>query len=197
METKQNIELYWKWVAPVYGPLCGNDWETEPQDWCAPFVKIKKEVDDETIAQLLWNDNWRCSLVGAWLCFSLNKTHFAQDIGECLLRGKAGVVGYCHALAKFRTPASAQFLTDYLKKELLFDGFPNEKFQDTAYLALLHTDIRLKTSHIQTIQPLWNRFISFEFGNAKKYRFADAPKWAHIEGRYAEFARFHAFMEIL
>ncbi|MVM39273.1 hypothetical protein GO730_19770 [Spirosoma sp. HMF3257] len=199
MYSAADIDLYERCVYPVYGHLMGhtkiyNLSEMEQNNFIEEFIRIRKETDDVILKKMLFDSNWRCSLVGAWLIFSKNKGNFTNWIGQFLLQGKAGVVGYCYALNKFATLGGAQFLIDYLRKELQFDRFPQEKFQDFAYISLLNIDRKNGQNNIQEIQILWDRFVNTEYSKSGS-KLIDSEKWGNVEGRSLEFEKMYNFID--
>lgn len=76
------------------------------------FIKLRDSLTQTELKELLWNSNWRYSLVGAWVVFSLNKVEFKEDIGKFLNQGKGGIIGYLFVLAKFGDEVSANYIIE-------------------------------------------------------------------------------------
>ncbi|KFF04884.1 DUF6000 family protein [Flavobacterium reichenbachii] len=189
------------YVNPVYGHLMTHTDifkkpDQEQNDFKQKFTEIAADASDDIIKKLLWNDNWRFSMVGSWLIFAKNKTEFITEIGTLLLSGKAGTIGYCYTLAKFATPKCSEYLAGYLEKELRFEKIPTEKFQDTAIYALVYIDKKNKTNFSKPfLEPsgLWTKFIEFEFRGKLK----DSSKWGDFEANYKNFVSMFEFMNSL
>lgn len=190
-------------VQPVYGHLTCHTriFEHAPEvQWRfqEELRHILHSATDHTIHTLLYDQNWRTSLVAAWILFLKNNHTYVADIGNLLLQGKAGTIGYCYALAKFGTPECRDYLIRYLKKELLFDRFPTERFQDTALYALMYTDRTHGTDFSGTfLKPdgLWVKFTESEcFRNTK---LADSPRWGNTAAGYTDFVRMFDFMNTI
>nr|MBU3857803.1 hypothetical protein [Flavobacterium sp. MC2016-06] len=159
------------------------------------LIRIAKNVSNDTINELLININWRNSLVGAWLAFVNNQSDLLNSIGELLLKGKAGTVGYCYALAKFHTVESSYYLLTYLERELYFEKFPNERFQDIALYALMYIDKQNKTEFAnELLKPngLWNKFVDYEFMTS--FKLSNSNRWNNILDHYNDFEKMLEFI---
>jgi hypothetical protein len=197
-------DIFKKYVDPVYGPLMGNAMEFQPVEEQLIFKQKMAEIvtdqvlTDDMLKLLLWNSNWRCSLVGAWLIFIKNKTAFTDDICKFLLQSRGGVIGYCFALAKFGTLTCSENLVSYLEKELHFDKFPTERFQDTAMYALVYLDNKNATTFSkQFLEPngLWTKFIECKY--LKEHQLKDSVRWGQFDENYKSFVSMFDFMNTL
>jgi len=194
------VDTYKQFVDPIYGHLMSHTKIfskaiEEQTNFKEKVVGILSNSTDTILKELLWDRNWRCSLVGSWLIFLNDKTEFINDIGKFLLQGKAGVIGYCYTLAKFGTNECSVYLTNYLDKELHFDKFPTEGFQDVALYALIYIDKNKGTNFSKQFldtNGLWTKFIEFDFGG--RYKLSDYPKWGNFDKNYEEFVCMIDFM---
>lgn len=194
------MDRYKQFVAPIYGHLMSHTkifskTIEEQANFKEKVVEILSNTTDTILKELLWDTNWRCSLVGSWLIFLKVKTEFTNDIGKVLLQGKAGAIAYCYTLAKFRTNECSVYLTNYLDKELHFDKFPKEKFQDVALYALIYIDKKNDTNYSRQFldaNGLWTKFIEFDFGGG--FKLSDYPKWGNLDKNYEEFVCMIDFM---
>jgi len=201
MNVEENT--FKKYVEPIYGHLMTRTMIfQQPIDVQLEFkqkvVEALADVTDDILKKLLWDSNWRFSLVGSWLIFIKNKTEFIDDICKFLLQGKAGTIGYCFTLAKFGTLQCSEYLTSYLKKELFFDKSPIERFQDTAIYSLVYIDNKNKTSFSkQFLEPsgLWTQFIEYEF--LKNKRLKDSSRWGSFDENYQNFVCMLDFMNTI
>lgn len=192
MKYIPDLELFSKFVSPIYLFLLGttNFNELNAAELSAfekDFRRIVSESNDIVIKQLIWDSNWRASLTGAWLAFALNKTEFTDDIGHFLLQGNGGVIGYCYALAKFRTDECSNIIVSYLQQELVFEKYPKEGFQDTALCALLYLDRVNSTKYAQEILKsggLYDLFINADWHGFKLSNYA---RWADITPAFKRF----------
>ena len=119
------MDTYDVFVGPIYGHLMSHTKIfskpiEEQTNFKQKVVGILSNTTDIILKKLLWDSNWRYSLVGSWLIFLKDKTEFTNDIGKFLLQGKQGTVGYCYTLAKFGTTQCSEYLSNYLEKELYF-----------------------------------------------------------------------------
>jgi len=195
------IELYQRYVDPVYLPLMGTVILTqsneEKEGFKHKFKQIVSESDDDLIKKLLRNSNWRFSLVGAWICFIKNKTEMSDEIGKMLLQGKSGTVGYCYALAKFKTNETAQYLIQYLEKEL--KRVNDETFQDTALYSLKYIDKIKGTNYADLILKKdgpWDNFVNHEHG-IKGFKLSQGDRWSNIDKHFNKFVQMLDFIEDL
>jgi hypothetical protein len=198
MHSSFDNNFYEKYINPIYGHLMGHSQifnlpQAAQDEFIKEFTRIKNEIDEENLKKMLFDVNWRCNLVSAWLIFSGNRLDFSTSVGNLLLQGKAGVVGFCYVLSKFENTESIQFLLEYLKKELQFDKFPDEKFQDIAYLALLHIDKQTGQNNINEIRGLWDRFLNAEF--TRGFKLEKSAKWGNIESQYCNFVKMYNFVD--
>ncbi len=160
--------------------------------------EVLTKTNDDILNNLLWDNNWRCSLVGSWLIFLKNRTQFINDIGKLLIQNRSGTIGYCYALAKFGTKECSQYLTEYLNSELRFEKFPNERFQDIALFAIIYIDNKNKTDFSKQFKEpngLWTKFVEFEFMN--KFKLEDSKRWGNVDEKYNDFASMLEFMNKL
>lgn len=186
------------YVEPIYGHLMTHTHifqkPTEEQlEFKQKLIDIVEITTDDILRKLLGNINWRFSLVGSWLVFIKNKTEFTNEIGEFLISGKAGTIGYCYCLAKFGSKECSEYLTKYLEEELQFEKFPVEKFQDIAIYALIFIDKKNKTNFSEKfLKPsgLWTKFIDFEFRGKLK----NSSRWREFEINYNNFVNMFNFM---
>lgn len=170
--------------------------ETEEQTiFKNDFIKLRDSLTQIEVKELLNDSNWRYSLVGAWIVFSLNKEEFKDDIGKFLNQGKAGVIGYLFVLAKFGDEISANYIIEYLIKELTFKTFPEQRFQDTAYVALLFIDELNNKKYHDKIQDLWTIFISTPYFRNKT--FAETELFGNINNRLERFKKIYKYMNEL
>ena len=186
------MDRYSEFVEPIYLQLIGQYILSSDIDEQKHFKErvgiVLANTTDFDLQKLLCDDNWRASLVGAWLIFIKNKTEFTNEIGRFLLQGKGGTVGYCYALAKFGTKECSDCLIKYLEKELYFDKFPKETFQDIALSALLYIDKVNDTDisrQFTAPEGLWTKFVQFDFGGRRKL--ADYPRWGDIDENFKQF----------
>ena len=189
-----------RFVNPVYGCLMGNIdiWnlpEPEKGKFIADFGNTCSIATDDVINSLLVHENWRASLVGAWVAFANNRYELRNKISELLTRGRAGMVGYCYALAKMGGAEESEVITQYLEKELSFDRLPVERFQKVAVCALLYLDKTNGTEYAKSILKNggpYERFISLEFLPGKS--FSNDERWRNIEIPFEHFCRTFDFI---
>jgi hypothetical protein len=191
------IELYQRYVEPIYLPLMGEVILTEPKDkreiFLKEFHKVVAEMDDHLIKLLLRNSNWRFSLVGAWMCFAKNKIEFTDEIGKMLLQRKGGTVGYCYSLAKFGNPAAIFYLRQYLEEEL---NRKDESFQDTALYSLKYIDKTKDKNYataILTSNGLWDKFVNYEYG-VTKFKLSLGDRWNNIDKHFHQYVKMFDFI---
>lgn len=195
------LEFFAEFVTPVYGPLTGaaQIYLAEEAEQSAFKHALKPVLDKSTpkiMKELLWDSNWRASLVGAWLIFLKNDMDFIDDIGKFLLQRKGGTVGYCHAFAKFATNQCGGYLIQYLNQQLPFEKYPEEKyFPDQALYALMYIDSVNGTDHAQQfIQEggLWHKLINAQIGTYRPLK--EYEHWGNLEQNYQNFVAMQIFM---
>lgn len=162
------------------------------------IAEIATDTTDDVLKQLLWDNDWRFGLVGAWLIFIKNKIEFTDDICKLLLQGKYAITGHCYALAKFGTLKCSEHLCRYLEEELPFDRIPSEGYQDTAIYALLYIDNKNKTAFSgQFLEPggLWTKFVEFK---CRVHQKVQGHKWGRpFNENYKDFVRELDFMNTI
>lgn len=193
-------ELFTLYAKDVYGPLISYSFssmtEKEINNFKIAFKKLINSKETEFIRRLIFDSNWRTSMVGGWLAFKKNSIELTDDIGKALQIGKAGVTGYCFALAKFGTAPAAKYLIDYLDKELVFDKFPQEKFQDLALNALMYIDESQNTIYTKEVLKgggLWDNFINFE--QLPNRALSNFDRWGNMTKNYSRFKLGYEFIE--
>lgn len=184
------LEFFAEFVTPVYGPLMHSAEEhVEDETFKANLKSILEKSTPKIMKELLWDSNWRASLVGAWLIFLKNDMDFIDDIGKFLLQRKGGTIGYCHAFAKFATNQCGVYLIQYLNQQLPFEKYPEEKFfPDQALYALMYIDSVNGTNHAQQfIQEggLWHKLINTQIGTYPPLK--EYEHWGNLEKSYQNF----------
>jgi hypothetical protein len=201
MNKLTDNEVYAKFVPRVYGLLMANIkiYDLPPiqeEQFKNDFRSIVSRANDIIIRQLLQHQDWRASLTGAWLAFALDRKELTNEIGYFLIRGKAGTVGYCYALAKFGTEESSKIITSYLCKHLTFTKVPEERLQDRAIPALMYLDKINSTYYADEILKPggpYDIFINTEFYRGLKL--SQGERWSDIDGNYLHFCRTFDFVQ--
>lgn len=198
MTSEEEIINKYVWNANIYGALMSGNIVTDiysEEERLLKTQSIQKMVyegTDELIEQLLAIENWRARLVGGCLIGFKNRKKYKHQIGERLLKGCGGVTGYCYSLGRFADKESVNYLTKYLNKSLQFDRFPDEKFQDWAFIALRWIDkingTTISNDYLKE-DGLWNKFVNFEFKTKKTWKLSDSKKWGDLESRDNDFER--------
>lgn len=123
------------------------------------FLTIKDSVDNEVVAKLLGDFNWRTRSVGADFAAIYNMNEYEDNIGKLLLRSDVCYAGrnYCLALASFSSTVAINYLQQYLEyylrqPDLWFD-------QDWAMAALSYIGINKGEDLLTPYMDLWNEFI--------------------------------------
>lgn len=144
-----------KWIKPFYM----TDLVTEGKEFQEAFLKVKEEIDDVLITQLLSEFNWRTRTVGAYFAALKNATRYCDHIGRLLLRSDVCYAGtaYALALARFNTENALAYLQRYLdhyltRPDLFFD-------QGDVMGALAYLDAKNNTNIMTSYSDQWNRFI--------------------------------------
>ncbi len=139
------------WVIPLYFGIQNPDAKKL-------IIQRRHLIDDELIARLLANFDWRPRTVAAYLAAVSNNTGFTTQIGHLLLRSDVCYAGkaYCISLATFNSPQAISFLEEYVEyylrqKELWFD-------QADAMAALSYTDHLNETNVMARYLDAWNIF---------------------------------------
>lgn len=187
--------LFREYVQPIYLSLVGpKDIYDEPVEVQEEFKQklfyILDRAGDAVVTRLLQDLNWRSALVGGWLVFFQNRIAFIDTIGRDLVKGRGGVIGYCYALAKLGTTSCSEYLVSYLDKQLYFEKFPRETFQDTAMYALVYIDNKNNTIYSRRFLAAngsYTRFIEFKYLGGKGLN--SSSRWGDFEGNYKGFVR--------
>jgi hypothetical protein len=111
-----------------------------------------------------------------------------------LLQGKAGTVGYCYAFAKFGTANAAQYLVQYLEKEL---RRTEEAFQDTALYSLKYIDKSRGLNYAESIltsNGLWDNFVRREHG-IMKFKLSKYDRWNSVDKHFDNFIKMFDFID--
>lgn len=82
-----------------------------------------------------------------------------------------------------------------MRKELTFKTFPEQRFQDTAYVALLFIDEVNNKNYYNEIQDLWSIFISTPFFRNKT--FAETELFGNINNGLERFRKIYKYMHEL
>jgi len=144
-----------RWIRPFYQHCLGAFQSLE-----GPLRPVYGTIDEPLVRSLLAFFDWRPRLTGAIFAALRRLTALTDQIGRLLLRSDlsdAGT-GYCLALARFDTPASATYLHTYLdfylrQRDLYFD-------QGMAMAALTYLDAAHETNHAAALTPLWESFVA-------------------------------------
>lgn len=185
--TNQELDTKYVWNGDIYGSLMkGNiatnsGFKQKKENANIQIQNLIKIASDDLIDQFLEIKNWRSATIAGCLIGFKNRTKFISQIGKRLVNQCGGVTGHCYALAKFSDEHSISYLMQYLDEYLIFDKFPEEKFQDWAFNALRWTDRKNKTNKSNKYlgkDGLWTKFVNTEYFNGRKL--SDSKRWGDL-----------------
>lgn len=142
-----------KYVIPFYMK------KMDTTEFREQFLAINDTVNNEIVAKLLGDFNWRTRSVGAKFATLGDMTEYEDNIGKLLLRSDTCYAGhyYCLALASFSSTAAIDYLQQYLEYYL---RQPNLWFdQSSAMAALSYISTAKSENLIAPYMKLWNKFI--------------------------------------
>ncbi len=187
MLNEEKLQSDYVWNSNIYSALMnGNisrDDYPEKEEAIKAIQKMVSENGVELIDALLNIENWRSKTVAGFLIGFKNERKYLDQIGKLFLKKCGGVTGYCYTFAKFADEKSIFYLTKYLDQYLLFDTFPDEKFQDLVFAALRWID---KTQDLNNAKQylgddgLWTKFVNFDSRGDNKSKFSNHPRWGDL-----------------
>jgi hypothetical protein len=142
------------------GPVCMELLQIYDEPWILEeeTAKFIQEVDENLVALLLGDFNWRTRSVGAFLAAMKGYTGFQTIIGNHLLKSEVCYAGetYCYVLAFFNNALSVDYLNRYLGYYLTQHQLPYD--QTEAMAALIYLDKINNTNEVEKHVNQWNAY---------------------------------------
>lgn len=157
IENESNV--FWaKWIADYYLYITSD----YPEDWVLQMRKLKRELNEEVLLELLGHINWRARSVGAYFAMVAEKPEMMDIICVHFIKSEVCIAArsFCVAIAYFNTPWGMFYLRRYLdhyltKYQLYFD-------QLLAIQTLLYLDYINGTNYFKGYEERWEEFLIYQ-----------------------------------